>query len=72
MSISKGIRLMNKPIANPQTGPFNAPGDEIDVDGSTSWTSEEILQGKREAVIEHGGETYRLRLTRNNKLILHK
>lgn len=28
--------------------------------------------GQREVVIEHGGERYRLRQTRNNKLILTK
>ena len=34
--------------------------------------SEELLQGAREILIAHGEETYRLRLTRNGKLILHK
>lgn len=35
-------------------------------------TSTEILRGAREVLIRHGDETYRLRLTRNGKLILHK
>jgi hemin uptake protein HemP len=34
--------------------------------------SEELLQGQREVLILHAGETYRLRLTRNGKLILNK
>ncbi len=34
--------------------------------------SENLLAGKTEVVIAHGGETYRLRLTRQNKLILTK
>lgn len=34
--------------------------------------SAELLQGEREVLIEHGSETYRLRLTRNGKLILQK
>jgi hemin uptake protein HemP len=34
--------------------------------------SAEILQGAREVLIRHGEETYRLSLTRNGKLILHK
>jgi hemin uptake protein HemP len=34
--------------------------------------SEELLQGARELRIRHGGEVYRLQLTRNNKLILQK
>ena len=34
--------------------------------------SEELLAGAHEVLIEHGGQTYRLRLTRSGKLILHK
>jgi len=32
----------------------------------------ELLAGAREAIIVHGGERYRLRLTANHKLILTK
>lgn len=35
-------------------------------------TSESLLRGSRELLIEHQGELYRLRLTGNNKLILTK
>lgn len=31
-----------------------------------------LLQGQREVLIRHGGECYRLRHTRNDKLILTK
>ncbi|NLX57368.1 MAG: hemin uptake protein HemP [Planctomycetaceae bacterium] len=34
--------------------------------------SSQILAGCREVRILHGGETYRLLVTRNNKLILQK
>ena len=34
--------------------------------------SDELLKGMREVLIEHLGEYYRLRLTRNGKLILQK
>ena len=34
--------------------------------------SERLLQGQREVLIRHGNETYRLRHTRNDKLILTK
>ena len=34
--------------------------------------SAELLQGEREVYIDHEGEIYRLRLTRNQKLILQK
>jgi hemin uptake protein HemP len=36
------------------------------------YTSEELLQGQREAWIEHRGELYRLRLTSAGKLYLTK
>jgi hemin uptake protein HemP len=35
-------------------------------------TSSEILQGDSEVTISHNGEIYRLRVTRNGKLILQK
>jgi hemin uptake protein HemP len=35
-------------------------------------SSEELLQGATELLISHGDDLYRLRLTRNGKLILHK
>ena len=34
--------------------------------------SEELMRGHTELLIHHEGETYRLKLTRNGKLILHK
>lgn len=35
-------------------------------------TSQALLQGKQRLMIEHAGEEYCLRLTRNDKLILTK
>lgn len=35
-------------------------------------SSAELLAGKRELLIQHGDDIYRLRITRNGKLILHK
>jgi hemin uptake protein HemP len=34
--------------------------------------SAELLQGQREVLIHHAGQTYRLRVTASNKLILIK
>ncbi|MGH8614835.1 MAG: hemin uptake protein HemP [Gammaproteobacteria bacterium] len=34
--------------------------------------SEELLQGREEVIIEHGRQSYRLRKTRQDKLILTK
>ncbi len=35
-------------------------------------SSEELFAGRQEVEIQHEGESYRLRITRNGKLILHK
>ncbi len=40
--------------------------------GSARISSEELLRGAREIVIEHRGEEYRLLRTRNDRLILNK
>jgi hemin uptake protein HemP len=37
-----------------------------------SWRSEELLGERTEVLIQHGNETYRLRRTRQGKLILYK
>jgi hemin uptake protein HemP len=36
------------------------------------WHSEDILKGGKEAIILHHGASYRLRVTRQGKLILYK
>ena len=40
--------------------------------GNALFDSGALLRGCREILIRHGGETYRLRHTRNDKLILTK
>lgn len=40
--------------------------------GRSELDSERLLGGQREVVIRHGNELYRLRHTRNDKLILTK
>lgn len=45
-----------------------APGG----DGPRRLSLEAILGGRREVIIEHRGEDYRLRLTSNDKLLLTK
>lgn len=40
--------------------------------GAQRIDSHRLLAGSRELVIEHAGQEYRLRLTRNDKLILTK
>lgn len=52
-----------------QSVPASAPQDDIP-EGVIS--SETILKGKQEVLIQHGDTTYRLRITQNGKLILCK
>lgn len=40
--------------------------------GSAVFPSASLFKGRREIVIEHNGEFYRLRITRQGKLILNK
>lgn len=40
--------------------------------GPRVWQSEEILKGSELVLIEHRGEIYQLRVTRQRKLILNK
>ena len=59
-SIRNRLHLV-KPVAKP--APVSA---DLAVD------SRGLLQGRNEVLIHHGNETYRLRHTRNDKLILTK
>jgi hemin uptake protein HemP len=52
--------------AGPQPSPAGIPGMPALVDSNA------LLDGHREVLIRHGGEVYRLRHTRNDKLILTK
>jgi hemin uptake protein HemP len=40
--------------------------------GKRSISFETLAQGAKEVLIRHAGQTYRLRLTKNGKLILNK
>ncbi|RNF85969.1 hemin uptake protein HemP [Montanilutibacter psychrotolerans] len=42
------------------------------LDVNATFESTALLRGTREVLIRHGGEVYRLRHTRNDKLILTK
>jgi len=54
---------------SPPAGPKSEPADKAE---PPTVSSEELLGGRRELIIQHGGERYRLLLTRSNKLILTK
>jgi hemin uptake protein HemP len=48
------------------------PAPTADAQRACVFGSDELLQGRREAWIEHRGELYRLRLTGSGKLYLTK
>lgn len=52
------------------TRPDDAGGEPADA--ATTVDSATLLKGRRELLIRHGAETYRLRITASNKLILTK
>lgn len=57
----------------PASPPTVAAKPETDSDPARStWRSEELLGSHAEVLIVHGSEVYRLRRTRQDKLILYK
>lgn len=54
------------------TAPEQVPPQTPPTPAAPRINSDALLQGTREVFIEHRGELYRLRLTKNGKLILHK
>lgn len=61
------------PDLNPPAEPQKPLGlDQTATGRPPEWTSEQLLVGYQEVLIHHGDEVYRLRATRNGKLILTK
>lgn len=64
----------------PETRPINMASTAVDVPRPSTparqslprLRSEELFRQGHELIIEHQGQEYRLRLTRNDKLILNK
>ena len=70
MSLPMRTLVMPEPPAEPADDCSNEAPDSAPV--ANPLRSEDLLRGRREVIIEHGSEIYRLRLTRNGKLILQK
>ena len=66
---SRSARPVDHPVETP-TAQDNAAGARRP--GAVRIDSRRLLEGGRELVIDHAGVEYRLRLTRNDKLILTK
>lgn len=56
----------------PSLPDHDAAADTPSSDEPKVVSATELFAGEREICIEHCGETYRLRITRRNKLILQK
>lgn len=56
----------------PQREPQATPAPAVVPPSHVTVESSELFRGHREILIQHGDEIYRLRITRNEKLILHK
>lgn len=52
------------------TRPDDVVGETTDIVLSVDSTT--LMKGRRELIIRHGADTYRLRITASNKLILTK
>ena len=65
MSLRPVLYVASRPFRSEQTSPAV-------VVSQPSIESNALLRGTREVLIRHGGEVYRLRHTRNDKLILTK
>jgi len=63
---------MTNPTSSPTSEPATLPETSVDEPALRTIPSETLLQGQHEVLITHGSEVYRLRLTRNGKLILQK
>ena len=62
--------MMNEPVVNPlNDGQVSQSSPKRTV---REVASSELLLGENELFIRHGDELYRLKLTRNGKLILQK
>jgi hemin uptake protein HemP len=57
-----------EPEREPEPQNAESPGET----GPKKIAFETLAQGAKEVLIQHRGEIYRLRLTRNGKLILNK
>lgn len=65
--------MLLRPLPTHAHRPASMPSDSPAVRAATRRIdSRHLLDGNRELVIEHQGNEYHLRLTRNDKLILTK
>ena len=64
--------MSDPPLHSDQPQPDAAELVQLPPAARESWRSEELLGERTEVLIVHGSEVYRLRRTRQDKLILYK
>ncbi|HST44118.1 MAG TPA: hemin uptake protein HemP [Luteimonas sp.] len=64
--------MTQPPIVAVTQGPVRVPRAALAPLSEPAVDSARLLHGQREVLIRHGNEVYRLRHTRNDKLILTK
>ena len=62
----------DRPLPSGLLGPLSSRVAKTSPQVRPQYESGQLLQGAKEALIEHGGEIYRLRLTGSGKLYLTK
>ncbi len=66
-----GWQVMTTAIDTRDSAPTSEPNNATNTKKVRVLVSD-ILQGGKEAILDHGGQDYRLRITANGKLILTK
>lgn len=72
MSATGTLLTLSAPTRRSPLPTQDAPGDAPHASAIRRISSQRLLAGERELVIQHLGSEYHLRLTRNGKLILTK
>lgn len=71
LSLTKECPFMSSSFLNPT--PSDSPNrPDVDESHGANYKSTDLFQGRDEITIQHDGKTYRLRRTKNGKLILNK
>ena len=68
----RNINEAMQPVHDTTSVPAERPSTPLSARLPAPLAADLLFQGRQEILIAHGDETYRLRLTRNGKLILTK
>ena len=72
LRVNRKLKRTDRPMNQSTSGARPDEVREETTDAPPSVESVALLRGRRELIIRHGVDTYRLRITASNKLILTK